>query len=76
MITTGFWIEDPADPAGVLLLANTTGVHDDVMEEDPNDAQGVVVRSAPLTDAHLPLVTDVKSPTVYGWDNELVGVLP
>jgi len=76
MIPAGFWQADPGDLAGVLLLSVTSGRVDDMVEEDPADAQGVIVRAVPLTDAHLPPVTDVKAPTVYGWNNELVGVLP
>ena len=76
MIAVGILIDDPADAEGVTLLADITGRVDDLLEDDPDDVDGVILRDLQLSGPHFPETEDVKTPTLFGWNNEFEGILP
>lgn len=68
---TGFFGED-AD--GKYLLADLTGEVDMWLEIDPDDPDGVVLRTTEA-DPNFPAESDVRDTVVYGYADEYTGTL-
>lgn len=60
---------------GVYLLADLTGRVDDMLEVDPNDANGVRLR-ATQANPNLPSPLVVHTGVQYGFNLEYTGTLP